>query len=416
VTPLGCGSMDVWNRLVAPDSGVVPFQCDLPDIPVSVCARVRGFDREALFGKQAHKYKSLSTHYALHAGDIALECAQFNEGKDIDLTRAGVAIASGMGTLKDITDTNSLSDESYRRLSPFFVSKILINMAAGETSIRHKLRGPNHAVATACAAGAHAIGDAYNFIRMGYADFMVAGGTEAPLDPLSVAGFSRMKALTRNTDPLTASRPFDSSRDGFVIGEGSGILVLESLESAQRRGAQILAEVTGYGMSGDAHHITSPATSGEGAARAMMTALWDAGLQPEDVGYINAHATSTPAGDLAETDAIHNVFGQDQITDNNRKGRTFPLYVSSTKGATGHMLGAAGAVEAAFAVMALRTGTLPPTLNLSVSTDETSESTVRESFQHIPGVPVKADVSHVMSNSFGFGGTNASLIFSKYCP
>jgi 3-oxoacyl-[acyl-carrier-protein] synthase II len=220
VTPLGCGNIEVWNKLISCHSGVTRLDLDIPGVSVSVAAKVQDFTVDAVFGKQSHKYKSTSTHYALHASDIALGSARFEDGKNIDLCRAGVAIASGMGTMKDITDTDRVcrSAASYRRLSPFFVSKILLNMAAGEVSIRHQLKGPNHCVATACAAGAHAIGDAYNFIRLGYADFMVAGGTEAPLDELSIAGFASMRALSKNSDPQQASRPFDSGRDGFVIG------------------------------------------------------------------------------------------------------------------------------------------------------------------------------------------------------
>lgn len=221
VTPLGCGNVEVWNKLISSHSGVTNLNMDIPGVSVTVGAKVQDFSVDAVFGKQSHKYKSLSTHYALHASDIALQSAHFNEGTGIDLCRAGVAIASGMGTMKDITEADHYCRDtsSYRRLSPFFVSKILLNMAAGEVSIRHQLKGPNHCVATACAAGAHAIGDAYNFIRLGYADFMVAGGTEAPLDELSISGFASMRALSRNPDPQKASRPFDTARDGFVIGK-----------------------------------------------------------------------------------------------------------------------------------------------------------------------------------------------------
>ena len=284
--------------------------------------------------------------------------------------------------------------------SPFFVPKVLINIAAGLVSIRHGFKGPNHSVATACAAGAHAVGDAYNWIRLGYADVMLAGGTEACICPLTIAGFARMKALSACTDPLKASRPFDELRDGFVIGEGAAVLVLEELTSAIKRGAPIIAEICGYGVSGDAHHITSPALDGDGASRAMLSALTDARLSPKDIGYINAHATSTPVGDAIETVAIEKVFG-----DNGES-----LFVSSTKGATGHMLGAAGAIEACFAALAARDGVVPPTLNLDVN-----KLKRKHSFSHVPSVAKSVpNLIYTMSNSFGFGGTNCCLIFKKF--
>jgi len=277
---------------------------------------------------------------------------------------------------------------------------VLISIAAGLVSIRHRFKGPNHAVATACAAGAHAVGDAYNWIRLGYADIMLAGGAEACICPLTIAGFARMKALSTCSDPTKASRPFDERRDGFVIGEGAAILVLEELNSAIKRNAPIIAELCGYGVSGDAHHITSPALDGDGASRAMLSALRDAGLQPQDIGYVNAHATSTPIGDAVETAAIEKVFRANQES----------LLVSSTKGATGHMLGAAGAIEACFAALAVRDSIVPPTLNLDIDNLKN-----KPSFSHVPLVSVSApSLIHSMSNSFGFGGTNASLIFKKY--
>jgi 3-oxoacyl-[acyl-carrier-protein] synthase II len=294
-------------------------------------------------------------------------------------------------------------------------------MASGHVSMRHGLKGPVHSVATACAAGSHSIGDAYNFIRLGYADLMLAGGTEANIDPLGVAGFARMKALSLESDPLLASRPFDSKRNGFVIGEGAAILVLEELETALKRNAPIIAEICGYGLSGDAYHPTSPSLDGEGAARCMHTALRDANIDPNLVGYINAHATSTPAGDAAEVSAIQSVFSD--VVSGAKSSRNVPLYVSSTKGATGHLLGAAGAMEAAFTAFALQTGVLPPTLNL-----ENIESNVcgGETFQHVPKKSLiyseqnndKYGSGHVLqyavNNSFGFGGTNASLVLKKW--
>jgi 3-oxoacyl-[acyl-carrier-protein] synthase II len=313
-----------------------------------------------------------------------------------------------MGSLSGIVTCSKQFDISYKKLSPFFIPKVLVNMAAGHVSIRHKLKGPNHAVATACAAGAMSIGDAYNFIRLNYADVMLCGGVECSTDPLTGAGFARMKALSTCADPAAASRPFDTARDGFVIGEGSGVLVLETLDNVIKRGGEkhILAEICGYGMSGDATHITSPPADGDGGKRAMLSALRDAGdLCPSLVGYVNAHATSTPAGDAAEVAAIEAVFGP---TSSQRGGS--PLYVSSTKGATGHLLGAAGAVEAAFSIMALGKGDIPPTVNLVEPDADPS------SFRHVlENKSVSApDLKYVMTNSFGFGGVNVSLIFKKF--
>jgi 3-oxoacyl-[acyl-carrier-protein] synthase II len=350
-----------------------------------------------------------------------------------------VAIATGgMGSIQDVVTSSRNLDSSYRKVSPYFVPKILGNMAAGHVSLRHRFRGPLHSVSTACAAGSHAIGDAYNFIRLGYADVMLAGGAESNLDALTIAGFARMKALCPDSPPSQASRPFDSGRNGFVIAEGACVLVLEELSYAQRRGAVILAEVSGYGLSSDAHHSTSPSPQGDGAIRSMRVALADAQLEPDDIGYVNAHATSTPVGDAIEAAAIDTVF--DSGSQNNNRpsssssSRATPLYVSSTKGATGHLLGAAGALESAFTVLALRDGVVPPTLNLS-SPDYTPCS-----FSHVPLQAIhyinssdsnsdsdnnsekygtsnnRQPLLHALKNSFGFGGTNASLVFSKFIP
>jgi len=285
-----------------------------------------------------------------------------------------------------------------------------VNIAAGQISIRHGFRGPNHCVSTACAAGAHAIGDAYNWIRLGYADLMLAGGTESCISPLAIAGFARLKALSSQGNPEVASRPFDRLRDGFVMGEGAAILVLEELATAVKRNAPIICEMVGYGVSGDAHHITSPSPNGDGARRAMLSALRDANLRPRDIHYINAHATSTPLGDDIEVAAIDAAFGSSSDLHQTRAAAN-PLYVSSTKGATGHMLGAAGAIEAAFTTLSLRDNMIPPTLNLHDPT------TPPASFSHVPLVPIPIppeDYRYAMTNSFGFGGTNASLIFKKF--
>lgn len=316
--------------------------------------------------------------------------------RGVDLDRAGACIASGIGSVEDIVAGHEALQVSHRRLSPYFVPRILIGSAGGAISIRHGLRGPLHAASTACAASAHSIGDAYNFIRLGYADAMLAGGAEASVNALSVAGFHRLKALSPLPNAKGASRPFDADRRGFVMGEGAGVLLLEDLECARRRGATVVAELSGYGLSADAHHITSPSPDGDGACRSMQSALADAGLRPEQVTYVNAHATGTPAGDLAEARAIERVFG----------AACERLFVSSTKGATGHLLGGAGAVEAAFTAYAVQEGRLPHTLNLAAPIDAR--------FQYVRTEPMLTAVAHAMSNSFGFGGTNCSLILSKF--
>lgn len=450
VTPLGCGNVSVWEKVVSGESGIglISNSAFVEKAGVHVAATVphgdllSEFNEKRVFGRSVSKEQSKFIQYANYASDIALEHAgnPLLE-KNYDSTRAGVAIASGVGSLQEITDGSKVLEESYRKLSPYFIPKILINLAAGQVSVRHKLQGPCHSAVTACAAGAHSIGDAANFIRLGYADLMLAGGSESCITPLSVAGFGRMKALSCAQDPIIASMPFDAQRDGFVMGEGAAVLVLEELEMAKARGAPILAELTGYGLSGDGEHITTP--SGGGAVRSMRSALDNAGLKAADIDYVNAHATSTPTGDVVELRAIAEVFGSsdkvddkcvDSVDIEHRRNR--PVLVSSTKGATGHMLGAAGAVEAAFCVFALQSGQIPPTLNLhdpvSIfdpddaitpqredvdihASDVTgSESISRVPFEHVPLVSKSLPgIKHVMSNSFGFGGTNASLIFSS---
>ena len=322
--------------------------------------------------------------------------------------RTGVAIGAGVGSLTEVTSSHTtLETRGLRRLTPYFVPRTLINLAAGHVSMKFNLRGPNHSCATACATGAHSVGDAYRFVRFGDADVMVAGGTESTIDPLSIAGFSRAKALSTgfNDDPAVASRPFDKDRDGFVMGEGSGVLILEEYEHAKQRGAHIYAEIRGYGLSGDAHHITAPASDGRGAIQAMKAALVQGGLCPKDIGYINAHATSTPMGDAIEARAINQVFNEEE--NDQRAAR---LAVSSTKGATGHLLGAAGAVEAIFAVLALHEGTAPPTANLHQLDEDAPEGL---NFVPLEAQQLTGDLKATMTNSFGFGGTNASLVFGR---
>ncbi|CAM9687779.1 unnamed protein product [Laminaria digitata] len=317
---------------------------------------------------------------------------------DAEKDRAGVAIGSGIGSLEDTADAyRTLESRGYRRLTPHFIPRILINLAAGHVAIEHGLRGPNHAAATACATGAHAIGDAYRFIKYGDADVMVCGGSEGSIHEPALAGFARMNALSTrfNDDPERASRPFDKDRDGFVLAEGAAVLVLEEMEHARHRGANIIAEVRGYGVTGDAHHIAAPTEDGAGPGRAMLAAIEESGLAAESIGYVNAHATSTPLGDAAEGRAIDRVFRQRQS-----------LLVSSTKGATGHLLGAAGSLEAAFSILAIRDGVVPHTLNLATPEPACG-------FTFVKTRPMKRELDAVISNSFGFGGTNVSLVFSR---
>jgi len=426
VSPLGCGAELVWRRLLNGDSGVrrlpeatVKAMAALGLNSVTVAATVpRGvlegeFDEESVFGRSVSREMSNFIQYSLLASDIALHHANMNFDATSVYNREnfGVCIASGgIGSLQDIVDTSRSFDKGFKKVSPYFVPKILTNMAAGHVSIKHRLQGPVHAAASACAAGLHGVGDAFNFIRYGHADGMLAGGAESSVDPLSIAGFARMKALTATADPLAASRPFDSHRNGFVIGEGSCVLVLEDLDHALRRGAPIIAEVVGYGLSGDAFHATSPSAEGKGAELAMKKALKDAGISTGDVGYINAHATSTPVGDVIEASVIDKVFARDRSDSDT----PCPLFVSSTKGATGHLLGAAGALEAAFTVLGLRDGMLPPTLNL-VEPAHTAAN-----FQYVAKTSINyheksgKNLRYAMKNSFGFGGMNASMIFKKY--
>lgn len=449
VCPLGCGHEGIWQKIVSNRQGVSALtdrNIEITGSGVTVAGFVPwkyghsssncnhqvggsssesdGYSEEEVFGRIVSREFSVATQYALFASELALGHAglvherRANQDETTTLklecggVRAGAAIASGgIGSLRDIIEGGENLKLSYKKLSPYFVPKVLMNMAAGHVSIKYGLKGPVNSVATACAAGAHSIGDAFNYIRMGYADVMLAGGTEACIDNLSVAGFARMKALSNNAIPAEASRPFDAKRDGFVIGEGAGVLVLEELSVALTRGAPIVAEVLGFGVSGDAHHATHPPSDGAGAARSMRQALAFAGVAAEQVGYVHAHATSTPVGDAIEVRAIERVFGSSRGRDRR------PLFVSSTKGATGHLLGAAGAVETAFTAFALRDGIIPATLNLD---DESADC--RWSSPHIHHVPhtsiayPQPELSFAVKNSFGFGGTNVALVLGKYFP
>lgn len=423
VTPLGCGIEGVWRRVLAGECGVSRLPAGyLPaNVPVYVAARVpRGeaadaYHEERVFGRSVSKEMADFAQFACHASDLALIHGEMDATKGLDAgqrERMGVALASGgIGSLQEITEAQAAFTQSFKKLSPYFVPKVLVNMAGGAVSLRHGLKGPLHTVATACAAGLHAVGDAFNFIRLGHADRMLAGGSEASIDPLALAGFARLRALS-GADDVTASRPFDATRAGFVMGEGACLLVLEELSAAQARGASIIAEIAGYGLSSDAHHATLPAPSGDGALRSMSQAMWDAGIAPKDVGYVHAHATSTPQGDAIEAQAIAALFA-------GRPPDCAPLRVSSTKGATGHLLGAAGALELAFTALSLRDATLPPTIHLQ-SSDIVLPAGA--SFEHVAGkglvLPPReaADYEYALKNSFGFGGTNASLVLRRFRP
>jgi 3-oxoacyl-[acyl-carrier-protein] synthase II len=443
VSPLGCGNgKTIWSELIKGKNGIKK----LPELylgeKTSLTVRMAGivprgkgpleFDDTEF--KSIERETSLFIRYAIKAAHYAIEDANLlsSIGSDYDPSRCGVSIGNGgIGSLQEIITAHVASQESVKKISPYFVPKILTNMASGHVSILYGFQGPVHAVSTACAAGTHSIGDAFNMIRLGYADLMLAGGSDASLDPLAIIGFARMKALsgssTAFTDPLKSSRPFDAARNGFVMGEGAGVIVLESLESAQRRQAPIIVEVLGYGMSGDAHHATSPSSEGSGALRSMEMAIRNAGLSADQVGYINCHATSTPVGDAVEIRAIKQLLRNCNAAHESN----YPHYVSSTKGSMGHLLGAAGAVETAMTAMAVLTDIIPPTLHLD-NVDPACES--EGLFHHVPhqsidyrtGQPWQADetehrmkgntnsLNYALKNSFGFGGTNATLLLGKY--
>ena len=405
VSPLGTGVDHVWKRIIAGESGLVAITTiDVSDIPAKVAGVVpRGtganeFNPDNHIEPKEQKKMDEFIHFAMGAADEAIKDSGIDLSTEEKRCRAGVMIGSGIGGLRAIEETVLLmAEKGPRRVSPFFIPASLINLASGQVSIKHGLKGPNHAVVTACSTGAHAIGDAAALIQLGKADVMVAGSAEATICRIGMAGFAAARALSTsyNDTPSKASRPWDEGRDGFVMGEGAGILVLEEYEHAKARGAKIYAEFGGYGLSGDAYHITSPADDGDGGFRSMKMALDEAGMKPADIGYINAHGTSTPKGDEIEAGAVRRLFDGVDVS------------MSSTKSAIGHLLGGAGAVEAIFAIMAVKTGDLPPTLNL----DNPSESV-----RGMDLVPLKSkhkNVNAALSNSFGFGGTNASLIFKK---
>jgi 3-oxoacyl-[acyl-carrier-protein] synthase II len=374
VCALGIGTEESWRNLVAGCSGIAPItHFDTTGFDCKIAGEVKNFD--------------------------PFQWIEKKELKDSNLDEVGVYVSSGIGGFDIIErEHGKLLNGGPNKISPFFIPSAIVNLASGQISIRYGAKGPNSATATACSASAHAVGDSFKIIERGAAEMMICGGSEATITPMGVGGFAAMKALsTRNDDPQHASRPWDAGRDGFVVGEGAGILILESLEHAEKRNAPILAEIVGYGMSGDAYHMTQPEENGDGAYRVMMAALKDAKLTPNDIGYVNAHGTSTPIGDVIETRALKRVFGE----------RAKKVPISSTKSMTGHLLGGAGGLEAGISVLALRDQTLPPTINLENPDPECD-------LDYVPNHARKASVEYALSNSFGFGGTNAALIFRRW--
>ncbi|MBI4762830.1 MAG: beta-ketoacyl-ACP synthase II [Chloroflexota bacterium] len=399
ISPVGNTVEETWKSLLAGKSGAGPITLfDASRHKTRFAAEVKGFDPVAIFGNREARKMDRFTQFATVAAIEALAHARLTID-DSNRHRVGIVIGTGIGGIGTIMEqVEVLRERGPERISPFLVPMMISDSAAGMLAIRFGARGPNMALATACASGNNAIGEAVEMIRRGSADVMLAGGSEGALVPLAMAGMNVMGALsTRNDDPLTASRPFDKDRDGFLMGEGAGILVLESLEHAQARGAEILCEISGYGTTDDAYHISAPAENGAGAAMSMRLALEDAGLQVTDIDYINAHGTSTPLNDKSETAAIKTVFGE----------QAYKIPVSSTKSMTGHLLGASGAVEAVFSILAMREGVIPPTINYHTPDPECD-------LDYVPNQPRKAVIRHVMSNSFGFGGHNATLVFSQF--
>lgn len=398
VTPVGNDVNTMWENLIAGNSGIdFVTKVNKDDFPAKAAAEVKDFDPVLYMEKKDARKMDPFTQYAVAASKMAVEDAKL-EINDENRYRVGVWIGSGIGGMQTYEDQhNNFLKKGYKRVSPFFVPMMIPDMAAGQVSIQLGAKGINSCTVTACASGANSIGDAYKVIARGDADYMIAGGAEAPITNMSFAGFSSNKALSVHPDPKKASRPFDKDRDGFVMGEGAGILILEALETALERGAHIYGEIVGYGATGDAYHITAPAEHGEGAARAMTEALKDAGLVPEEVDYINAHGTSTALNDKYETEAIKRVFGD----------HAYKLAVSSTKSMTGHLLGAAGGVEAVISILTLKNQVIPPTINYETPDEDCD-------LDYVPNKAREQSVDVVLSNSLGFGGHNVSLIFKKY--
>lgn len=398
VSPLGCGNDKNWDALTAGKSGIGRItRFDASDLPVRIAGEVSDFNAEEFVDKKEIKKMDLFIQYALAASHYAMEDSGLVIN-DENAERVGVLVGAGLGGLPTIERYHqAYLDGGFKKISPFFIPMLIINLAPGQISIKYGAKGPNLSAVSACATSTHSIGEAYHIIKRGDADAMIAGGTESVVTPLGIGGFAAMKALSdRNDDPAAASRPFDKNRDGFIMGEGAGIVILEEYESARARGAKIYAELVGYGLSGDAYHLTAPTPGGEGGARSMKMALNNAGIAPEQVSYINAHGTSTPMGDLYETMAIKSVFG----------AHAKKMMVSSTKSMTGHLLGAAGGIEAVYTLMAMDKSVVPPTINY---TDPDPECDL----DYVPNTARDAKLEYAMSNNFGFGGTNATLLFKK---
>jgi len=398
VTALGSDLETFWNNLAAGKSGITRIESfDVSEFPTQIAAEIKDFNPEDYMDKKEARRMDRFVQLAVAAGKMAMRDAGLDPGANIDPERLGVIVGSGIGGLGTWEEQHSiLLEKGPKRVSPFFIPMMIANMASGQISIIIGAKGPNTTAVTACATGTHSIGDSFKLIQRGEADAMICGGAEAAIRPTGLAGFCSMRAMsTRNDEPEKASRPFDIERDGFVMGEGSGVLVLESLEHALKRGARIYAEVIGYGMSGDAYHMTDP--DPDGAARCMQRALKDAGIAPEAIDYINAHGTSTPVGDKSETTAIKKTFGD----------HAYKLAVSSTKSMTGHLLGAAGGIEAVILALTLKNGVIAPTINLENPDPECD-------LDYVPNAARKADVRTALSNSFGFGGHNATIVMRKY--
>jgi 3-oxoacyl-[acyl-carrier-protein] synthase II len=399
VSPLGIGTEETWQAVLKGKSGIGPItEFDATEFACRIAGEVKGFDPHKYIEKKEVKKMGRFIQFAIAASEYALSCSGLKVDAENE-EQVGVYIGSGIGGFEVIErEHKNLLEHGPRRISPFFIPATIVNLASGFVSIRTGAKGPNSATATACTTSAHSIGDSFKIIQRGDADVMICGGAEACISPMGIGGFAAMRALsTRNDDPEHASRPWDHERDGFVVGEGAGILVLEELDTAKRRGAHILAEMVGYGMSADAFHVTAPSENGDGAFRVMRNALRDAGLEPVQIDYINAHGTSTAMGDRIETKAIKRCFGE----------RAYQIAVSSTKSMTGHLLGGAGGLEAGLTVLAIRDQIAPPTTNLVVPDPECD-------LDYVPNHPRPLPIEYALSNSFGFGGTNGALIFKRY--
>ena len=399
ISSVGTGTEEVWSALLRGESGIGPItQFDAKEYAARIAGEVKNFDPLDYVDKKEVKKMGRFIQFAIAASEFAVKSAQL-QVTDADYESVGVYIGSGIGAFEVIEREHKiLLERGPSRVSPFFIPSVIVNLASGYVSIRYNAKGPNSATATACTTSAHSIGDSFRLIQHGYADVMICGGSEACITPMGVGGFAAMRALsTRNDEPQRASRPWDAGRDGFVIGEGSGILVLEELERAQKRGVPILAEIVGYGMSADAHHITAPPEDGNGGFRVMRNAMKDAGIEPTRIQYINAHGTSTGLGDRAETLAVKTAFGE----------HAMKLAVSSTKSMTGHLLGGAGGLEAGVTVLAIRDKIVPPTINYEIPDPDCD-------LDYVPNKARPMDIEYALSNSFGFGGTNGCLIFKRF--